>query len=175
MDYSLPGFSVHGILQARILDWVAVPFSRGSSQPSNQTRVSCTAGGFFTSLAPRDAPKITQAGLYICVISKRRNNTFKCIENPILNVVSEKGYYGKYWALIWGFFEKEFACSKKHRCTVWEVWQMCTAVKPPSQSRIERYLITLRKYNLPLYNQTFTKIDHYWDLPQVKLVSSVCK
>ena len=33
MDYSLPGSSVHGILQARILEWVAIPFSRGSSQP----------------------------------------------------------------------------------------------------------------------------------------------
>ena len=38
---------VHGILQARILALVAIPFSRGSSQPRNWTRVSCTAGGFF--------------------------------------------------------------------------------------------------------------------------------
>jgi len=36
MDYSLPGSSVHGILQARILEWVAISFSRGSSQPRNQ-------------------------------------------------------------------------------------------------------------------------------------------
>ena len=49
MDCSLPGSSVHGILQAKILEWGAVPFSRGSSQPRNQTRVSCIAGGFFTS------------------------------------------------------------------------------------------------------------------------------
>ena len=38
-----------GILQARILEWVAVPFSRGSSQPRDQTQVSHIAGGFFTS------------------------------------------------------------------------------------------------------------------------------
>ena len=44
MDCSLPGSSVLGILQARILEWVAVPFSRGSSQPRNQTRFSCIAG-----------------------------------------------------------------------------------------------------------------------------------
>ena len=50
-----PGSSVHGILQARILEWVAVPFSRGSSQPRDQTGVSCTAGGFFTSWATREA------------------------------------------------------------------------------------------------------------------------
>ena len=44
MDYI-----VHGILQARILEWVTFPFSRGSSQPRDRTQVSCTAGGFFTS------------------------------------------------------------------------------------------------------------------------------
>ena len=42
MDCSLPGFSVHGILQARILEWVAIAFSRGSSQPRDQTWVSRT-------------------------------------------------------------------------------------------------------------------------------------
>ena len=44
MDYT-----VHGILQARILEWVAFPFSRESSQPRDRTQVSCIAGGFFTS------------------------------------------------------------------------------------------------------------------------------
>ena len=47
MDHSLPGSSVHGILQARILEWVAMPSSRGSSQPRDATRGSCIAGGFF--------------------------------------------------------------------------------------------------------------------------------
>ena len=42
-------YTVHGILQARILEWVAFPFSRGSSQPRNRTQVSCIAGGFFIS------------------------------------------------------------------------------------------------------------------------------
>ena len=50
MDCSLPGSSVHGILQARILEWIAVPFSRGSSQPRHWTQVSHIAGGFFTKL-----------------------------------------------------------------------------------------------------------------------------
>ena len=44
-----------GILQERILEGVANPFSRGTSQPKNQTRVSCIAGGFFTSWATREA------------------------------------------------------------------------------------------------------------------------
>ena len=38
---SLPGSSIHGILQARVLEWVAISFSRGSSQPRDQTRISC--------------------------------------------------------------------------------------------------------------------------------------
>ena len=50
MDYT-----VRGILQARILEWVAFPFSRRSSQPRDQTQVSCIAGGFFTSWATREA------------------------------------------------------------------------------------------------------------------------
>ena len=42
-------YTIHQILQTRILEWVAVPFSRGSFQPRYQTQVSCIAGGFFTS------------------------------------------------------------------------------------------------------------------------------
>ena len=49
MDCSLPGSAVRGILQARILEWVAISFSRGSSQPRDQTWVSRTAGRFFTT------------------------------------------------------------------------------------------------------------------------------
>ena len=55
MDCSLPGSFVHGILQARILEWVAISFSRGSSRPRYQTRVSCIAGRFFTIWAARKA------------------------------------------------------------------------------------------------------------------------
>ena len=53
MDCSPPGSSVHGILQARILEWVAIPFSRGSSWPRDWTCVSCIAGRFFTIWPPR--------------------------------------------------------------------------------------------------------------------------
>ena len=47
MDCNPPGSSVHGILQARILEWVAYSFSRGPSGLRNETGVSCIAGGFF--------------------------------------------------------------------------------------------------------------------------------
>ena len=48
VKYSLQGSSVHGILQARILEWVAIPFSRGSSRNRDRTQVSCLEGRFFT-------------------------------------------------------------------------------------------------------------------------------
>ena len=56
MDRSPPGSSVHGILQARILEWVAMPSSRGSSSPKDWTHDSCTAGGYFTIWATWEAP-----------------------------------------------------------------------------------------------------------------------
>ena len=54
MDCSLPGSSVHDILQAKILEWAAMPSSRGSSQPRDQTHVSCIPGRFFTNWATRE-------------------------------------------------------------------------------------------------------------------------
>ena len=60
MSHSLqPHGLVHGILQARKLEWVAFPFSRGSSRPRNWTQVSCPIGRFFTSWATREALKGT--------------------------------------------------------------------------------------------------------------------
>ena len=57
MDCSPPDSSVHGILQVRILEWVAIPFSRGSSQPGDRIWVSCTAGRFFTAMPPGQPSK----------------------------------------------------------------------------------------------------------------------
>ena len=54
----LQGSSVHEILQARILEWVAIPCSRVSSQPKDWIRVSCIAGRFFIIWATREAPTI---------------------------------------------------------------------------------------------------------------------
>ena len=60
---NLTDYPVHGILQARILAWVAFPFTRGSSWPRNQTQVSHIAGGFFTRWATR-TPKIDASELW---------------------------------------------------------------------------------------------------------------
>ena len=58
------GYTVHGILQARILEWVAYPFSSRSSLPRNQTQVFNIAGGFFTNWAIRKAREETGGPLY---------------------------------------------------------------------------------------------------------------
>ena len=54
MDCSLPHFSVHGIFQARVLEWVAISFPRGYSQPRDQTWVSRIVGRYFTIWATRE-------------------------------------------------------------------------------------------------------------------------
>ena len=56
MDCGLPGSSVHGILQARILEWGAISSSRGSSQPRDRTHMSCIAGRFFKPLSRQGSP-----------------------------------------------------------------------------------------------------------------------
>ena len=60
---SLPGSSVHGILQAKILKWLAIPFSRGSSRPRHWIQFSCIAGRFFTVWAT-GKPLNNDAGIY---------------------------------------------------------------------------------------------------------------
>ena len=80
IDCTPLGSSVHGILQARIFQWVAIPFSRGSSWPRGWTWVSCIAGRFFTSRNTRET-------CYTPIQNKRkikklnslvRVTTFKC-------------------------------------------------------------------------------------------------
>ena len=63
VDCSLPGSSVHGILQARVLEWAAISFSRGSSQPRDRTQVSRIAGRRFNLWATRESPKLSLAKL----------------------------------------------------------------------------------------------------------------
>ena len=82
MDCSLPGSSVHSFFQARILGWVTIPFSRGSSQPRDQTCFSCTsciAGRFFTNEPPGKSPgvKVIQSSPTLC-------NPKDCIVHGIL-------------------------------------------------------------------------------------------
>ena len=84
VDCSPPGFSVHGILQARILEWVAISFSRGSSWPRDQTQVSHIAGRHFNLWTTREAH--SQEWLKL-----KQTNSFKNLTTP------HNGEIGNYW------------------------------------------------------------------------------
>ena len=72
MDCSPPGSSVHGTVQARILEWVAIPFSRGSSQPRDWIEVSCIAGSFSVSWATKEINKESMAFHWLSPCQVRR-------------------------------------------------------------------------------------------------------
>ena len=80
MDCSLPSSSVHGILQARILECVAMPFSRGSSWPRGQTWIFYIAGRFFTIWVTREA-RLTLCKHYVLALGssgRKQVLLFKC-------------------------------------------------------------------------------------------------
>ena len=70
MDYT-----VHEILQPRILEWIALPFSRRSSQPRDRTQVSCIVGKFFTSWATREAQGLLRTSLVAHMVNNLPANT----------------------------------------------------------------------------------------------------
>ena len=79
MDCSLSGSSVYGIFQARVLEWIAISFSRGSSCPRNQTQVSRIAGRCFTNRATREVdPEVeTPKNLEYSVLTLRSWDVIK--------------------------------------------------------------------------------------------------
>ena len=70
MDGGLPGSSIHGIFQVGILEWIAIPFSRGSSWPRDCTHISCIAGGFVTTEPPGKPPFLREHLANLCGMSK---------------------------------------------------------------------------------------------------------
>ena len=104
MDCSPPGSSVYGFLQARILKWIAIPFSRGSSRSRDQTRGSSISGRFFTIWATgkilRFNPKIylglNKIKLFIvslCINVFSLKNTYICLmlvflQNVLIEIIS---------------------------------------------------------------------------------------
>ena len=96
---SLPGSSVHGILQARILEWVAITFSRGFSQPRDQTQVSCSAGRFFTSWDTREVH--VSLGVIMFAIPMRIWYTFHvCTFQCVCPLIPSCNTYGLTWVSL---------------------------------------------------------------------------
>ena len=91
-DLSLPGSFVHEILQAGILEWVAISYSRGSPQPGDQTWVSCIAGRFFIISATWEAQKLWGKNYYPYFTVKKKWDTksqikFLKVMQPIDNII----------------------------------------------------------------------------------------
>ena len=97
MDCSLPGSSVHGIFQARILEWVAIFFSRGSSWHRDQTQVSCIVGWLFTLWATRESPvqrgtlnntkgSILQEDIVVFKVYVSNNTTSKYMRQKLIEI-----------------------------------------------------------------------------------------
>ena len=72
MDCSLSGSSVHGVFQARVLEWIAISFSRWSSWPRNWTRVSCIAGRCFTVWATRETHETSFKNANLSMFPRKR-------------------------------------------------------------------------------------------------------
>ena len=90
MGCSLPGSSVHGISQARILEWVAISFSRGSSQPRNQIRVSCIGRRILYHYATWEAPLHVFRILIICCICVLKIIISVSFSLPLFSLVIQK-------------------------------------------------------------------------------------
>ena len=100
-------YTTHGILQAKILEWVAFPFSRGSSQPRNRTQVSCVAGRFFTNWAIREAPLCSDScpfgqwpsnHLILCLLFLLLPSVF-----PSIQIFSSESAFRIRWPKYWSF------------------------------------------------------------------------
>ena len=83
MNCSLPGSSIHRISQARILEWIAISFSRGSSQPRDRTWVSCFAGRFFTVWATSKALRYIIGAQKYCMEGEWMNEWVNMFRNEV--------------------------------------------------------------------------------------------
>ena len=89
MNHRPPGFSIHGILQARILKWVAMPSSRGLSRHKDLTCVSCIAGEFFTTEPPgKPSPHIIIFFLVVKTFKICSLSSFQEYNTVLLNIVT---------------------------------------------------------------------------------------
>ena len=84
MDCSLPGSSLHGIFQAIVLEWIAISFSRGSSQPRDRTRVSRIVDRRFTVSATREYLSFSFRLTSLCIIGSRFIHLIRTDSNAFL-------------------------------------------------------------------------------------------
>ena len=112
MNCSLPGSSVHGILQARIPEWVAISFSKASSPPRDQTQASCIAGRFFTLWATRRPQWQENSGQSTTTYQRASNKTL-------------------WW---WSWSQKEDDCLCVYLCHQWNRWVFLVSINQGRES-----------------------------------------
>ena len=106
-DCSPPGSSTHGIFQTRTLEWVAISFSRGSSQPRNRTQVSCIAGRRFTIWTTKEGKAGLEEAQGGIEISRRNINNHRYADDAILVAEKEEELRTSWWK--WKRRVKKFA------------------------------------------------------------------
>ena len=121
VDYSLPSFSVHGILQARVLEWVTISFSRGSSWPRNRTRVSCIGGRRFNLWTTREALTNLES------ILKSRNITLPTMVHLVKAMIFPVVMYGcESWTI---------KRAEHRRIDAFELWYWRSLLRVPWTTR----------------------------------------
>ena len=125
MDCSPPGSSVHGISQARILEWVALPFSKGSSRPRDRTPVFCITGRFFTVWAIRKALVLAQPPITVWPVTNYSTSQFSVFFNGDNN--------STYFTDMTKYLEW-FLAQNKHSVNVSYYYDVPTGTNKPKQT-----------------------------------------
>ena len=125
--YDPMDYTDHGILQVRILEWVACSFSRVSSQPRNQTGVSCTAGRFFPKWAIREAPQWRRTGLW----------NLGCLHSTIILFFIHRSLLGEKKRNLWNYQNTE---------NEWDSWGNVSWIRKKKSSSQEIINTINRKF-----------------------------
>ena len=123
-------YSVHGILQVRVLEWVAIPLSGGSPQPRDWTWVSCIAGRFFTIWATREAPTHTTP-LSPCLLCKSPDSALTLSSALIIKVLFETWWFSWIPSLVGKDWRRIFLSRVRNRSSPETFWEDCFHVFDP--------------------------------------------
>ena len=137
MDCSPPGSSVHGILQARILERVAISFSRGSSGPRDQTRISCIAGVFFTAVPPGEPWCRIRAQL------RKPRGWDGCMASPTQWTWVWAGSRGWWWTGKPGMLQSMGSQRVRHDWATELNWRQPWRVERKQKTETRLYLVTV--------------------------------
>ena len=153
--------TVHGILQARILKWVAFPFSRGFSQPRDRTQVSCIAGRFFTSRATREALMLPHGILILKLmwVGRWRFRFLGTWASLVAQLVKNPLAMWETWVRSLGWEDPLEKGKATHSSILawripWTVWSM-------ELQRVRHKWATFTSLQF-LYSPTLTSLHDYW-------------